>query len=54
MVTYVKHRITNAVAEGLNSKIQALKSAARGFRTFANYRIAILFHCGSLDMLPAT
>lgn len=54
VVTYVKHRITNAVAEGLNSKIQALKSAARGFRTFANYRIAILFHCGSLDMLPAT
>ena len=52
VVTYVKHRITNAVAEGLNSKIQALKSAARGFRNFDNYRAAILFHCGSLHLLP--
>lgn len=53
VVTYIKHGITNAVAEGLNSKIQVLKSAARGFRNFANYRIAILFHCGALDMLPS-
>lgn len=52
VVTYIKHGITNAVAEGLNSKIQAIKSAARGFRNFDNYRIAILFHCGALDMLP--
>jgi transposase len=53
IVTYAKHQITNAVAEGLNSKIQILKSAARGFRSFHNYRIAILFHCGNLDMLPS-
>lgn len=53
VVTYIKHGITNAVAEGLNSKIQVLKSACRGFRNFANYRIAILFHCGALDMLPS-
>jgi transposase len=52
IVTYLKHRITNAVAEWLNSKIQVIKSAARGFRNFQNYRIAILFHCGSLDLLP--
>ena len=38
VVTYIKHQLTNAVAEGLNSKIQALKSAARGFRNFQNYR----------------
>jgi len=36
--TYIKHQLTNAVAEGLNSKIQALKSAARGFRNIQNYR----------------
>lgn len=48
----VKHRITNAVAEGLNSKIQQIKSVARGFRKFANFRIAILFFCGKLDMYP--
>ena len=51
---YFKHRITNAVAEGLNSKIQVIKSGARGFRNFANYRIAILFHCGGLDLSPHT
>lgn len=28
ILTYLEHRITNAVAEGLNSKIQRLKSAA--------------------------
>ncbi len=34
LLTYLKHHITNAVTEGLNSKIQSLKSAARGFRNF--------------------
>ena len=52
LVTYVKHHITNGVTEGLNSKIQNLKSAARGFRNFANYRIRILFFCGKLDLYP--
>ena len=52
ILTYLKHRITNAVAEGLNSKIQQMKSVARGFRNFENYRIAILFYCGKLDMYP--
>lgn len=50
ILTYFKHRITNAVSEGLNSKIQSLKSAARGFRGFQNYRTRILFFCGKLDM----
>lgn len=44
--------ITNAVTEGLNSKIQSLKSAARGFRNFRNYRIRILFFCGKLNLCP--
>jgi len=52
ILTYFKHRITNAVAEGLNSKIQQVKSAARGFRNFKNFRIAILFYCGKLNMYP--
>ena len=49
---WVKHRINNGTAEGFNSKIQQIKSAARGFRNFAAYRDAILFYCGKLDMLP--
>lgn len=53
LLTYFKHRITNALTEGFNSKIQALKADARGFRRFENYRTRILFFCGKLDMLPA-
>ena len=43
---------TNALTEGFNSKIQAIKADARGFRSFPNYRIRILFHCGKLDLQP--
>ena len=46
--TYRFGGLTNASAEGFNSKIQAIKASARGFRNFANYRFAILFHCGAL------
>ena len=50
ILTYFQHPITNAVAEGLNSKIQAIKTAARGFHSFKSYRTRILFYCGKLDM----
>jgi transposase len=49
---YFEHRVTNAVSEGLNSTIQMLKHRARGYRSFANLRIAILFHCGGLELHP--
>ena len=52
VVTWWRHPITNAVSEGLNSKIQSIKSAARGFHSFASYRIRILFFCGKLDLKP--
>ena len=52
IVAYLKHHITNAVSEGINSKIQSIKADARGFRNFQNYRIAILFHCGKLNLYP--
>ena len=52
ILAYIKHHITNAVTEGLNSKIQILKSNARGFRNFQHYRTAILFHCGKLSLYP--
>lgn len=50
ILTYFKHRITNSVVEGLNSKIQTIKQMACGFRNRAHYRKAILFHCGGLDL----
>jgi len=52
LLNYFDHRISNAVAEGLNSKIQTVKSNARGYRSFEGFRTSILFHCGKLDMLP--
>lgn len=52
ILTYSKHHITNAVSEGLNSKIQWVKATARGFRNFDNFTTAIYFHCGGLDLNP--
>ena len=53
ILTYLKHRITNAVSEGLNSRIQWVKATARGFRNQQNFINAIYFHCGGLDLAPA-
>jgi transposase len=50
ILTYFKHRITNAFTEGINSKIQTIKQMACGFRNREHYRKAILFHCGGLDL----
>lgn len=52
ILNYLIHKITNASLESLNGRIQQLKTNARGFRSFENYRINILFHLGGLDMLP--
>ncbi len=52
IISYLKHRITNSFAEGINSVIQHIKATARGFRNFENYRMAILFFCGDLNLYP--
>jgi len=54
LLNWCEHHITNAVSEGLNSRIQSIKSAARGFHYFENYRTRILFFCGDLDLSPST
>lgn len=53
ILTYLRHQITNAMMEGFNSKIQTIKANARGYRNFANYRVAILFYCGKLELYPS-
>lgn len=53
ILTYLKHSITNATSESLNSKIQWVKYTARGFRNFQNFTTAIYFHCGGLDLGPS-
>jgi len=52
IITYLKHRITNATTEGFNGVIESIKTNARGFRSFENYRVAILFQCGKLNLKP--
>lgn len=52
ILAHLKNRRTNAMTEGLNSTIQELKHRARGYRNRENFRMAILFHCGGLDMDP--
>jgi transposase len=44
--------LSNAMAERLNGKIQLLKSIGRGYRKFENFRSAILFFYGKLDLFP--
>ena len=52
LLNYITHRISNAVAESLNSRIQQLKAKARGFISPKAFRVAILFHFGKLNLYP--
>ena len=52
IMTSLKHRITNALSESLNSRIQTIKQRACGFRNTEHFKTAIYFHCGGLDLYP--
>jgi len=52
ILTYYAHGITNAVSEGINSAIQTIKKRAGGYRNVENFKTAIYFHCGGLDLYP--
>ena len=52
VLRFVKHPITNGVAEGPNSQIMSIKRKAGGFRNAQNFTTAIYFHCGGLDLYP--
>jgi len=53
LLTYFKHRLTTAAAEGMNGKIQALIKKAYGYRSRERFKNDIFFHCGGLDLYPA-
>ena len=42
----------NGRAEGMNGKIQRLKSRAYGYRNRERFKTEIYFHCGGLDLYP--
>jgi len=52
IVTFCTHGITNGVAEGINSKIMSIKRRAGGYRNIENFKKAIYFYCGGLDLYP--
>jgi transposase len=54
LLAYFEHRITSAGAEGLNSRIQAIRVSARGYRNRKNFKTAIYFHLGGLSLYPQT
>lgn len=53
IMSFFRHRITNAIAEGLNSKIATIQKRAYGYRNLDNLMIAIYFQCGGLQLRPA-
>ena len=52
ILAYFVSRLTNAIAEGINSLIQAAKRKARGFRTFKGFATMIYLQCSKLDFPP--
>jgi len=50
LLNYIKHRITNAASEGMNSQVARIIANARGLRSFAALRIRVLFFLGKLDL----
>ena len=52
ILTYFSHYITNALTEAVNSTIQKLKKMAYGYRNRENFKTAIYFHCGGLQLYP--
>lgn len=52
VVSYCTHGITNAVAEGMNSKIMSIKRRVGGFRNRENFKTAVFFYCGGLQLYP--
>ncbi|OWP57516.1 MAG: hypothetical protein B2I17_00005, partial [Thermoplasmatales archaeon B_DKE] len=52
ILNYFNHKITNARAEGINSKIALIQKMAYGYRNKGNLRTAIYFRCGNLQLYP--
>jgi transposase len=46
------HGITNSETERINSKIMSIKRRAGGYRNIGNFKTAVSFYCGGLDLDP--
>jgi transposase len=54
VMSYFAHRVSNAGAEGLNSRIQAIRVSDSGYRNREHFKIAIWCHLGGLQLYPIT
>ena len=52
ILNYFTHRITNAKAGGINSKIALIEKMAYGFRNRGHLKTATYFKCGKLALYP--
>lgn len=52
IVNAITYNKSNAMAERINGKLQEIKMTARGYRIFENFKSAILFFHGGLDLYP--
>jgi transposase len=50
VVAFLETRLTNGVIEALNGVLQLAKRMARGFRSFANFRLIALLKAGGLEL----
>ena len=54
IINFARNPVTNAGAKGINIIVMTLKRAARGYRTWQTFRMAILFYCGGLALYPTS
>jgi len=52
ILTYLEHRLTNAVSEGLNGALSTLLRRAYGYRNLHNLTTVLYFYLGGLSMDP--
>lgn len=52
IINAIVNRVTNAVAESKNARIQWIKKKSCGFRNRERFKMSILFHLGGLDLMP--
>lgn len=52
VLNYIKYRVSNSRAEGINNKIQTVKKKAYGFRSLQRFTNSIYFHCSKLELYP--
>ncbi len=53
IVNAITLKATNAASESINSRVQAIKRRANGYRDRERFRAAIMFHLGGLDLYPS-